>query len=141
MRNAASRVRQLTVGALAAGAVVVGTGIAMAGPAAAQPSAGAGEKDATAQRTVTMRDDIKELPLRNEPHQDSGPGRYPSLLNGATVPALCWSEGQHVNAWGVAHNKWVRVRIDAPGYPGYYDQWVWGGGLKGSETGNVPNHC
>lgn len=56
-----------------------------------------------------------------------------------TVPAdyrfsaICYDEGQWVSQNGYSHNKWVLL--------GSGVNWVWGGLLKGSQTGNVPNHC
>ncbi|GAA2284865.1 hypothetical protein GCM10010368_64400 [Streptomyces roseiscleroticus] len=45
---------------------------------------------------------------------------------------LCWQQGGWVNANGVAHDKWVKLDDNA---------WIWGGLLKGDETGGVHNHC
>ncbi|QCW78814.1 hypothetical protein EQG64_20050 [Streptomyces sp. S6] len=47
--------------------------------------------------------------------------------------AICWDNGQHVTAYGISHNKWVKL--------GSGTNWVWGGLLKGNQTGNVPNKC
>ncbi|MGP3683574.1 hypothetical protein ACTVZO_02500 [Streptomyces sp. IBSNAI002] len=46
--------------------------------------------------------------------------------------ASCWSHGQWVNQNGVAHDKWVRL---------YSGNWIWGGLLKGNETGGVSTRC
>ncbi|MEU9144934.1 hypothetical protein [Streptomyces sp. NPDC048349] len=46
--------------------------------------------------------------------------------------ASCWSHGQWVNQNGVAHDKWVRL---------YSGNWIWGGLLKGDETGGVSTRC
>ncbi|MFD6286616.1 hypothetical protein [Streptomyces sp. NPDC060205] len=48
------------------------------------------------------------------------------------LTAVCWNEGGFVNANGVYHDKWVLLSDD---------NWIWGGLLKGNETGNVSNHC
>ncbi|WP_218158312.1 hypothetical protein [Streptomyces radiopugnans] len=48
------------------------------------------------------------------------------------LTAVCWLYGGYVNANGVYHNKWVRL---ADG------RYIWGGLLKGNETGNVSNSC
>ena len=48
------------------------------------------------------------------------------------LTAVCWNEGGFVNANGVYHDKWVLLSDD---------NWIWGGLLHGSETGNVSNHC
>ncbi|MDG9719758.1 hypothetical protein [Streptomyces sp. DH24] len=45
---------------------------------------------------------------------------------------LCWKHGGWVNANGVAHDKWVKLSSNA---------WIWGGLLKGDETGGVDNYC
>lgn len=47
--------------------------------------------------------------------------------------AICWDYGEHVTQHGYSHNKWVLL--------GSGSSWVWGGLLKGSQTGNVPNRC
>ncbi|WP_306319756.1 MULTISPECIES: hypothetical protein [unclassified Streptomyces] len=47
--------------------------------------------------------------------------------------AICWDYGQTISQNGYTHNKWVLL--------GSGQSWVWGGLLKGSETGNVPNRC
>lgn len=49
------------------------------------------------------------------------------------LSAICWANGQHVTAYGVSHNKWVKL--------GSGTSWIWGGLLKGNQTGNVPNQC
>lgn len=92
-------------------------------------------------RSVTVRGNIKRLPLHMRPRQSSGPSRYPALVPGATVQGACWARGQHVRAWGAAHNKWVKVKILMVAYPGFYHDWVWGGGLVGDATGGVHNRC
>ncbi|WP_416971393.1 hypothetical protein [Streptomyces sp. 4F14] len=50
-----------------------------------------------------------------------------------TFSAICYDEGETVSQHGYTHNKWVLL--------GSGQSWVWGGLLKGSQTGNVPNHC
>jgi hypothetical protein len=47
--------------------------------------------------------------------------------------AICWAYGEWVTQHGYSHNKWVLL--------GSGSSWVWGGLLKGSQTGNVPNQC
>ncbi|MFD7292186.1 hypothetical protein ACFV9W_02770 [Streptomyces sp. NPDC059897] len=49
------------------------------------------------------------------------------------LSAICWAYGQWVSQNGISHNKWVLL--------GSGSSWIWGGLLKGSETGNVPNQC
>jgi hypothetical protein len=49
------------------------------------------------------------------------------------LSAQCWTHGQWVNQNGVAHDKWVRL---ASG-----QTWIWGGLLKGNETGGVSTRC
>ncbi|WP_328749468.1 hypothetical protein OHT57_28960 [Streptomyces sp. NBC_00285] len=49
------------------------------------------------------------------------------------LSAICWAHGQYVNQNGVAHDKWVLL--------GSGSSWIWGGLLKGNQTGNVPNEC
>ncbi|WP_415950935.1 hypothetical protein [Streptomyces sp. KLOTTS4A1] len=46
--------------------------------------------------------------------------------------ARCYTEGQTIDQNGYRHNKWVRL------YSGNY---IWGGLLKGDQTGGVHNHC
>ena len=46
--------------------------------------------------------------------------------------ASCWNYGQWVNQNGVAHDKWVRL---------YSGNWIWGGLLKGNQTGGVSTRC
>ncbi|MTE22595.1 hypothetical protein F0L17_26570 [Streptomyces sp. TRM43335] len=45
---------------------------------------------------------------------------------------LCWKYGGWVNANGISHNKWVKLSDR---------EWIWGGLLKGDETGGVRNYC
>ncbi|GGV97315.1 hypothetical protein GCM10015535_68500 [Streptomyces gelaticus] len=54
-------------------------------------------------------------------------------------PALCWAEGEFINDGNFAHDKWVLV--DTYENDDGNNAWVWGGNLKGNDTGNVPNHC
>ncbi|TDC20254.1 SH3 domain-containing protein [Streptomyces sp. 8K308] len=50
-----------------------------------------------------------------------------------SLSGVCWLEGGHVSdSSGIAHNKWVRLS------DGNY---IWGGLLKGNETGGVSAHC
>ncbi|MFF0739120.1 hypothetical protein ACFYVL_01860 [Streptomyces sp. NPDC004111] len=49
------------------------------------------------------------------------------------LSAICWDYGEWVSQNGVSHNKWVLLGSGA--------SWIWGGLLKGNETGNVPNKC
>ncbi|MGI5193133.1 hypothetical protein ACQEVY_05745 [Streptomyces sp. CA-288835] len=49
------------------------------------------------------------------------------------LSAICWAPGERVSQHGYSHNKWVLL--------GSGTSWIWGGLLKGSETGNVPNRC
>ncbi|MGY0490261.1 hypothetical protein [Streptomyces sp. WG-D5] len=49
------------------------------------------------------------------------------------LSAICWAHGQWVSQNGYSHDKWVLL--------GSGSSWIWGGLLKGSETGNVPNQC
>ncbi|MEV7075862.1 hypothetical protein ACIQJT_04755 [Streptomyces sp. NPDC091972] len=49
------------------------------------------------------------------------------------LSAICWAHGQWVSQNGVSHDKWVLL--------GSGSSWIWGGLLKGNETGNVPNQC
>lgn len=49
------------------------------------------------------------------------------------LSAICWAHGQWVSQHGYSHDKWVLL--------GSGSSWIWGGLLKGSQTGNVPNEC
>ncbi|NEB01234.1 hypothetical protein [Streptomyces sp. SID13726] len=49
------------------------------------------------------------------------------------LSAICWAHGQWVSQNGVSHDKWVLL--------GSGSSWIWGGLLKGNQTGNVPNQC
>ncbi|MFF9753768.1 hypothetical protein ACF1FC_13365 [Streptomyces sp. NPDC014344] len=55
-----------------------------------------------------------------------------TVAAGFTSYGLCWTEGGHVSANGISHNKWVKLDDNA---------WIWGGLLQGNETGGVANHC
>lgn len=45
---------------------------------------------------------------------------------------LCWKYGGWVNANGIYHNKWVKLSSS---------EWIWGGLLRGDETGGVDDYC
>ncbi|MFI6274786.1 hypothetical protein [Streptomyces sp. NPDC050988] len=49
------------------------------------------------------------------------------------LSAICWAHGEWVSQHGYSHDKWVLL--------GSGSSWIWGGLLKGSQTGNVPNQC
>ncbi|MFF4274072.1 hypothetical protein [Streptomyces sp. NPDC001536] len=49
------------------------------------------------------------------------------------LSAICWAHGEWVSQHGYSHDKWVLL--------GSGTSWIWGGLLKGSQTGNVPNEC
>ncbi|WP_320775874.1 hypothetical protein [Streptomyces sp. CRN 30] len=49
-----------------------------------------------------------------------------------TLNAVCWDYGQYVNQNGIAHDKWVQLLSG---------NWIWGGLLKGNETGNISVKC
>lgn len=49
------------------------------------------------------------------------------------LSAICWAHGEWVSQHGYSHDKWVLLGSGA--------SWIWGGLLKGSQTGNVPNEC
>lgn len=49
------------------------------------------------------------------------------------LSAICWAHGEWVSQNGYSHDKWVLLGSGA--------SWIWGGLLKGSQTGNVPNEC
>lgn len=51
---------------------------------------------------------------------------------GFVSTGLCWKYGGWVNANGIYHNKWVKLSDR---------EWIWGGLLKGNETGGVDNYC
>ncbi|WP_406729490.1 hypothetical protein WJ438_40255 [Streptomyces sp. GD-15H] len=55
-----------------------------------------------------------------------------TVSKGYDAYGLCWQYGGWVNANGIYHNKWVKLSNSA---------WIWGGLLKGNETGGVSNYC
>ncbi|MFD5316898.1 SH3 domain-containing protein [Streptomyces sp. NPDC127098] len=127
MRKAHGRSLTLAVASLALVAGAMAGTAAAGGAAPAEPLARAASSASAASSVTTWTGGN----VRTGPGTNYGVA-YTVGAN-QSLSAACWLEGGHVSdSSGIAHNKWVRLS------DGNY---IWGGLLKGNETGNVSAHC
>ncbi|AKG44641.1 hypothetical protein ACWD33_14990 [Streptomyces xiamenensis] len=122
MRNSCTKVLM----AVAAGLLLTGASVgpAVAAPQSA-PAAPAAATMATGNITTWVQGNVRK-------------GASTSYNIAYTVKAnqqlmgVCWLTGGTVDANGISHNKWVKLS------DGNY---IWGGLLKGNETGGISTKC